>query len=321
MTLAVATADIGQQQRDRALLRLRGASATQIMILSVAEALAVGTVGGMLGVVVAEATTVLFLGSHVVAARSILSAAGAVLFGLLAILVATVWPAWRELRNLTVIRARSLSEDGEVRLWERLPLDLICLAISAASWRSPPATATSSCSLQKGSRKRAWTIRRFVAPLFLWLGMGLLTLRLMRVGLRHGQPALSLALKPIAGRLSTLMAASLGRQWRRMAYGAGMIGLALAFGISTAIFNTTYERQLHVDAELSNGADVTVTGTTATPAGPWLSDLVAFPGIAGGCNHATSLRLCRHRPAGSLRHRPRADCHRDRPAGCLFRGQ
>ena len=280
MTVAVATADAEQQQRDRALLRMRGASARQILILSVAEALALGAVGGMLGVVVAEAVTALFLGSHVVTTQVIPSAAGAALFGLVAMLVAIAWPAWHELRGLTTIRAGRLFPGGRVRLWERLPLDLICLAISAASWALSASNGYQLVLAPEGVAEATVDYQAFIAPLFLWLGMGLFTLRLMRVGLHYAQPALSLALKPIAGRLSTLMAVSLGRQWRRMAYGAGTIGLALAFGISTAIFNTTYESQLRVDAELSNGADVSVTGTTTAPAGPWLSDLAAFPGVA-----------------------------------------
>ena len=45
-----------------------------------------------------------------------------------------------------------------------------------------------------------------------------------------------------------------------------MTALAFAFAASTAIFNATYEAQARVDAELTNGADVTVIGTTAAPA-------------------------------------------------------
>ena len=40
----------------------------------------------------------------------------------------------------------------------------------------------------------------------------------------------------------------------------GLVALALSFAVSTAIFNATYQAQSRVDAALTNGADVTVSG-------------------------------------------------------------
>jgi putative ABC transport system permease protein len=59
-----------------------------------------------------------------------------------------------------------------------------------------------------------------------------------------------------------------------------LVALGCAFGTSTAIFNTTYDAQARVDAQLTNGADVTVTGTSATPAGSKLAALAALPAAA-----------------------------------------
>jgi putative ABC transport system permease protein len=59
-----------------------------------------------------------------------------------------------------------------------------------------------------------------------------------------------------------------------------LAGLAFAFGVSTAVFNSTYAAQSRVDAELTNGADVTVTGTTDTPPSRRLAQLRAIPGAA-----------------------------------------
>src|SRR5205809_2460781 len=50
----------------------------------------------------------------------------------------------------------------------------------------------------------------------------------------------------------------------RIATGTALVALAFAFAAATAIFNATYNAQLLVDAQLTNGADVTVTGSTAT---------------------------------------------------------
>jgi len=59
------------------------------------------------------------------------------------------------------------------------------------------------------------------------------------------------------------------------------MGLTASFAISVAIFNTTYESQSRVDAQLSNGADVTVATTAATGLPARLADAVAkLPGVA-----------------------------------------
>ena len=71
-----------------------------------------------------------------------------------------------------------------------------------------------------------------------------------------------------------------------------MAALALAFATSTAIFNTTYDGQARVDAELTNGSDVTVSGTTANPAGPHLGALASCRASRRRSDDAP-LRLCR----------------------------
>ncbi|MHB1250362.1 MAG: hypothetical protein ACYCZL_13350, partial [Polaromonas sp.] len=56
--------------------------------------------------------------------------------------------------------------------------------------------------------------------------------------------------------------------------------MAFAFATSTAIFNTTYHAQALVDAELTNGADVAVSGSMLAPASSRLKELAALPGVA-----------------------------------------
>ena len=54
--------------------------------------------------------------------------------------------------------------------------------------------------------------------------------------------------------------------------------LAMSFATSTAVFDATYRAQARVDAELTNGADVAVTGSAERPAGAFLARLAALPG-------------------------------------------
>ena len=65
--------------------------------------------------------------------------------------------------------------------------------------------------------------------------------------------------------MARLVGASLSRQRGRLATGLALVALAIAFAVSTAIFNATYEAQSLVDAELTNGADVTVSGGQSAP--------------------------------------------------------
>lgn len=87
-------------------------------------------------------------------------------------------------------------------------------------------------------------------------------------------------LRPIAGKLSATAAAALDRQRARLARGAMMAALVVSFAVSTAIFNETYQFQARVDAELTNGADVSIAGLSpAFPATRTLAALRKLPGV------------------------------------------
>ncbi len=131
----------------------------------------------------------------------------------------------------------------------------------------------------EGVAQSAVAYQAFLAPFCLWLGVCLLAVRLWQVGLQRGRRALAGALRPIAGGLAGVVAASLGRQRILVTRGIVLVALALSFAAATAVFNTTYQAQARVDAQLTNGADVTVTGSTASPPGSALAELRALPGV------------------------------------------
>ena len=59
------------------------------------------------------------------------------------------------------------------------------------------------------------------------------------------------------------------------------MGLTASFALSVAIFDTTYASQSRVDAQLSNGADVTVSTAAASGLPAGITDAVArLPGVA-----------------------------------------
>jgi putative ABC transport system permease protein len=80
--------------------------------------------------------------------------------------------------------------------------------------------------------------------------------------------------------LASTAAAMLRRRRRAMARAVALLGLALAFAMSTASFNATYRAQAEADAQLTNGADVTVTEPPAAQVGPQAAAaLAAVPGV------------------------------------------
>ncbi|MBV9354291.1 MAG: ABC transporter permease, partial [Chloroflexi bacterium] len=109
---------------------------------------------------------------------------------------------------------------------------------------------------------------------------GLLAVRLWHGGLARGRRLLAWLARPLASSLAGAVSASLVRQRTLITRGVLLVALAVSFATSTALFNGTYAAQARVDAELTNGADVTVSGPTAANPGSLLPQLAALPGVA-----------------------------------------
>jgi putative ABC transport system permease protein len=120
-----------------------------------------------------------------------------------------------------------------------------------------------------------------LAPLLFWIGTALLMWRIGTVLLRRARGWLRVATRPLAHRLAGVVAASMSRQGRGLSRGLVLMGLTASFALSVAIFDTTYASQARVDAQLSNGADVTVSTTAASGLPAGIADAVArLPGVA-----------------------------------------
>jgi putative ABC transport system permease protein len=99
----------------------------------------------------------------------------------------------------------------------------------------------------------------FLGPALLWLGAAMLLWRIANLALTHGRRPLARLIRPLTGRLAQTGASSMSRQRRPLARALVLLALAISFAASTATFNATYQQQAEADAQLSNGADVTVT--------------------------------------------------------------
>lgn len=277
LTLAVADAGRDRRRRDQALLRLRGATVNTVLRLAAAEAVVAGISGAVLGVFLGDIAGRLILGVTLlhVEAIALLGAVAGVALSLAAILI----PARRDARGSTVAAARRPIGEHRRPLWIRGYVDLVLLALAAAFYWRSAASGYQVVLAPEGVAATAVDYTAFLAPMLLWSGLGLLAVRLVGEGLRYGRPVIARGLQPVAGSLADVIAATFGRQGPRLTAGVGLAALALAFAASTAIFNATYQAQARIDAELTNGADVTVTGTPAEPASLALSRLSKLPGV------------------------------------------
>ncbi|MBF6593023.1 MAG: ABC transporter permease [Thermaceae bacterium] len=276
LTLSVAAASGTERRREIALLRVRGASTRRVLRLASLEAAAVSIAGVILGLGLAWLAQYLALpvGSSLGSVWTLL----AVGLGILLALSAVLLPTLAALRTQTVSVARQRVGRSGVPLWQRLWVDVALLAVSAALfWRSA-ASGYQLVLAPEGVAKSSVQYEAFIAPLALWVGTSLLAVRLLEWALRRR--AFTPALRPLAGNLAPTVAATLERQRGLLSRGAVLAALAVAFAVSTSIFNATYQGQSRVDALLTNGADVAVSGTTASPASSQLEALRAIPGVA-----------------------------------------
>jgi putative ABC transport system permease protein len=281
LTLIVAASGAGRRRRDEALLRVRGASAGQILRLSATEAVMVGISGALAGGLLAEVSSRAVFGAGVLTRAGLPWLAAALVLGLGLSIAAILVPAWRRARHSTVVAARYVRET-QPSLWARAYLDIVLLVLAGVVfWRSA-AAGYQVVLAPEGVAATSVGYAAFLAPLLLWSGLGLLTVRLTREGLSRGRTAVSAMLAPLAGSLAGIFAATFARQSRRLTVGVALAALAFAFAASTAIFNATYHAQARIDAELTNGADVTVTGTPAAPAANVLAELRKLPGVVAG---------------------------------------
>lgn len=281
LTLAVAAAGQTHRRREQALLRIRGASSAMILRLESLEMLIVGGIGVIAGLGVAAILTGwmapagtlprprIIAGPVIAALVGLATAAGAVLF-----------PAWNAIRHTTVAAGRSWVGRSKKPLWERTWIDVILLAAGGVVYWRTAASGYQIVLAPEGVAQTSVSYSAFLAPLSVWIGVGLLVTRLFRRGLPAWRAAIARVFRPLAKTLSPVVAASIARQRHVVTRGVVLVGLAFSFAVSTAVFNTTYNAQTRVDAELTNGADVAVTGSTAYPAASQLAAIRSTPGVA-----------------------------------------
>ncbi|MEA2425698.1 MAG: putative transport system permease protein, partial [Thermoleophilaceae bacterium] len=261
MTAAIASAGAVRRRREAALLRTRGASTRRLVGLVAGEAGVVTVAGVALGLGAALLIGRLSFHSASFGASTlaaILWAGGAALVGVFVAALAIVVPGWRDARSLTVAgQRRALGRVDRAPWWQRYGVDFIALAAAGLVYWQASKNGYSLVLAPEGVPQVSVNWYALLAPVFGWIGFGLLAFRLAALFLHRGRPLARRLIRPLAGGLAPTVAATMDRQRGLLARSLALIALTAAFAGSTAVFNSTYNQQAEADARLTNGADVT----------------------------------------------------------------
>ncbi len=259
LTAAITQAGAGRRRKEQSLLRARGSTPAQLLRLVLVEAAVVGMLGGLIGLGAAAA---------IGAASSWPWDLAAALAGLAVAGIVVAVPAARDLRAVTAGESARIVQRTRP-MWMRFGLDVVLIALGLAVFWASGRNKYTLVLAPEGVPTISVSYWAFFAPALAWLGCGLLCWRIADTVLLRGRRVVALASRPFLGALAQTVASMLTRQRRLVARSTVLVALALAFAVSAATFNATYKAQAEVDAQLTNGADVTVTespGSNASPA-------------------------------------------------------
>ncbi len=283
LTATIASAGAGRRRGEQSLLRARGATAAQLIRLAGVEALLTGVVGSVVGLLGAALVGQIAFGTSSfgnTTADAIIWGIAAAAVGLLIAVLTILVPARRDLKNATVAAGRATVRGLRYPTWARYGLDGALLIVAGLVFNATSRNGYQLVIAPEGVPTISVSYWALAGPALLWIGAGLLAWRAADFLLGRGRPLLQRLLRPLTGRLAAPVAAGLSRQRRPMARAIVLLALALSFAASTSTFNATYAQQAEADAQLTNGADVTVTqppGTIVHPAAA--ATLAGVPGV------------------------------------------
>ncbi|MFE5540114.1 FtsX-like permease family protein [Streptomyces sp. NPDC056519] len=283
LTSALVSAGADRRRREQALLRTRGLDRRRLTALAAVEAGAIGLGGGLLGIALAA------LAGRIAFGKASFGAAGlvplrwsliALAVGVAVAAVTVLLPAIHDQRTTTVTAARRSHRSTTTPLWQRTGLDFILLAVALLVFRAAAGNQYALVLAPEGVASISVSYWAFLGPALLWLGSALLLWRLMTYAFAHGRRPLTVMVRPLTGSLAAATASGMARQRSVLARSVILLALAVSFAFSTAAFNDTYRHQAEVDAQLTNGADVTVTQPPGAATGPDSGHVLAsVPGV------------------------------------------
>ncbi len=248
-------------RREDALLRLRGATESQLVGLTALQAVFAGLLGSVIGLVVAFLGVTALEGHAVWQDTSGSGVAFAVLLALVAGGLTTTVRVVRLMRSSKrseVIAQRDVLERGWRPLWLRAYLDIaaiglglaiLAINILAGGLKLTPIEAAQGTTL-------ALSFYVLLAPIALWIGIALLAIRILLAGARlMTQPDRARPLPSWRGAALRW----LGRRPARTGVALTIGILAVAFGTQVVSFVATYASAKQSDSNAAFGSDLRLT--------------------------------------------------------------
>ena len=281
LSLAAGSALAEANRREEALLQLRGATSGQVVAAAAADAALVGIAGSIVGLLAAAATVSLMTGGDVWSGVAAGQIATTVLLALAvgaATSVIRLLRLRRAARTADVAVRRHVLERGWRPLWKRAYLDLTFIVVGLAILGVNRLTGGLSQTPIEGT-SLALSFYVLLAPIFLWLGVTFLAVRLMLAILRRqaerGKSKPLRSWRAAATRWT-------GRRPARIAVALVLGALAMAFGTQVLAFAATYRSAKLTDAQAALGSDIRLT-----PADPAFQ----LPPLGPGISAVTAVRL------------------------------
>ena len=196
-------------------------------------------------------------------------------------LITIVVPAASDARLLTVGAARATIGRGRRPLWMRLYVDVALLAAGGLVYWQAVRSGYAVVLAPEGVPTISISTFTLMAPALFWSGAALFAWRLCSTTLGRGRSLIRRAAHPVAKGMSGVVASSMSRQRRSIARATILMALTASFALTVAVFNATYAAQAKVDAQLTNGADVSAmtTNLAGLPAGIQ-AQAATLPGVA-----------------------------------------
>ena len=280
LTIVLMQASAERRRQEIGLLQLRGFPSLRILRFASIEGMIIGAFGVALGIALAQLVIKFWLVLPASEGRLYWYILAGI-FGFLSALLTAILPALLLTRKTVNQNLASSPQIVAIQpAWMRLRLDLVFLAIAAFILWQSSITGYSVVTAPEGVATATVDYKAYLAPGLLWIGAALLLMRVCGAYLKSAAATLPTLIKPIAASFSGLVAASMVHERGRITKGIVLVALAMSFATSTAIFNTTYQQQAGVDAALTNGADVAVTGSIDQPASQALATIQSLPGVA-----------------------------------------
>ena len=279
------------QRREISLLRTRGATPKQITSILVATSLFLAMGGAVFGLVFGLLILLVSTGSQVTAginpfsttfdwAMFASSAGIALVAGLVLTFLAAFLPTFSTLHSEITQERRNIRRTEQTPFWKRAYIDVILLVAASVILAITQLNGGFKPTGNEGAAI-SLSFYIFLSPFFAWIGLTLLTLRLVEGGLAKATRPLATFFRKLFGEMGEIAGKSITRRSARISAATTVIALTLSFGMSLALFQQTYTQEKQLDSQYIVGSDIRFTPALNTPQTPDFASQLQIPGVVG----------------------------------------